>query len=99
MAIYLYFIGGVCYLYAAANAAFSPLSSDSLLRLGYFACFYSLSQAMQLMIPGVAYSFWCGMGVVFITVVGAAWYGQKVTLFEKTGIGLIVTGTLLMGFA
>lgn len=67
--------------------------------LGYFACFYSLSQAMQLMIPGVAYSFCCGMGVVFITVVGAAWYGQKVTLFEKTGIGLIVTGTLLMGFA
>lgn len=67
--------------------------------VSYFACFYSLSQAMQLMIPGVAYSFWCGMGVVFITVVGAVYYGQKISIFEKTGIGLIVTGTLLMGFA
>ncbi|AGB79497.1 cation/cationic drug transporter [Enterobacteriaceae bacterium strain FGI 57] len=67
--------------------------------LSYVVCFYALSQTMKLMTPGIAYAIWCGMGTVLITVISSIFYDMHTSIFEKAGIGLILTGTLLMGFA
>ena len=60
--------------------------------LSYVVCFYALGQAMKLMTPG-------GMGTVLITVISSIYYDMHTSIFEKAGIALILSGTLLMGFA
>lgn len=67
--------------------------------LSYIICFYALAQAMKFMTPGLAYAIWCGMGTVLITVISGIHYNLQTSIFEKIGIGFILSGTLLMGFS
>ncbi|HIB8906454.1 SMR family transporter [Citrobacter freundii] len=47
----------------------------------------------------MAYAIWCGMGTVLITVISSIYYDMHTSIFEKAGIALILSGSLLMGFA
>lgn len=78
---------------------FRRLIPTVICALSYIICFYALSQTMTLVTPGIAYAIWCGLGTVLITVVSTLYYGIHTTIFEKTGIAFILSGTILMGLS
>lgn len=63
---------------------------------GYAAAFYLLSFALRSIPVGVAYAIWSGAGVVLVTAVAWIVYGQKLDAIALAGIGLIVTGVVVL---
>jgi len=45
---------------------------------------------------GVAYAIWSGLGIVLIALIGLAWFGQKLDLAALVGLGLIVSGVIVI---
>ena len=64
--------------------------------LGYGAAFWFLSLTLRTIPMGVAYAIWSGVGVALITAVGWVLYEQKLDAPALVGIGLIVSGVIVM---
>jgi small multidrug resistance pump len=64
--------------------------------IGYGVSFYFLSIALRDIPTGVAYAIWSGVGIVLVT--GAAWafQGQKLDPATLCGLGLIVSGVIVI---
>ncbi len=77
-------------------AGFTRLLPSIVVVLGYGAAFYFLSLTLKTIPVGVAYAIWSGAGIVLIST--AAWllYGQKLDAAAIIGMGLIVTGVLVI---
>ena len=77
-------------------AGFTRLLPSIVVVLGYGAAFYFLSLTFKTIPVGVAYAIWSGAGIVLIST--AAWllYGQKLDAAAIIGMGLIVTGVLVI---
>ncbi len=60
--------------------------------LGYAAAFYFLSLTLRTMPVGVVYALWCGMGIVFISIIGLVVFGQRLDLPAVLGMALIGAG-------
>jgi small multidrug resistance pump len=66
-----------------------------ILSLLIFAgCFWALSQVLTRIPVGVTYAIWSGAGVVLISVVGAIFLRQSLSLIQITFIALIVIGAV-----
>ena len=78
-------------------AGFTRLLPSIVVVLGYGAAFYFLSLTLKTIPVGVAYAIWSGAGIVLIST-AAAWllYGQKLDAAAIIGMGLIVTGVLVI---
>lgn len=78
--------------------------SDSFTRLWpalitvifYVIAFWSLTVPMRTIPTGVIYAMWSGAGIVLIGLVGWIFYGQKLDIAALTGMGLILTGVLVI---
>ena len=66
--------------------------------LGYGISFYFLSIVLKTMPIGIAYAIWSGFGIVAITIIGFAVFGQKLEPAELVGIILIVIGVIIIHF-
>ncbi|WP_067570995.1 DMT family transporter [Nocardia acidivorans] len=76
---------------------FSKLVPSIIVVLGYGAAFWFLSQALKRgMAIGVAYGIWSAVGVVAVSVIGALFLDQKLTLVQVGGIGLVIAGVLAL---
>ncbi|NDH93110.1 MAG: QacE family quaternary ammonium compound efflux SMR transporter [Planctomycetia bacterium] len=64
--------------------------------VGYGLSFYFLSLTLETIPIGIAYAVWSGAGLVLITVVGWLAYGQALDLPAFVGMGLILTGVLVL---
>ena len=64
--------------------------------VGYCAAFYFLSLTLDTISIGVAYAIWSGVGVATITVVSYLLYDQKIDLAGILGIGLIISGVIVL---
>ena len=64
--------------------------------IGYCAAFYFLSLTLDTISIGVAYAIWSGVGVATITVVSFFLYDQKIDLAGILGIGLIISGVIVL---
>lgn len=62
----------------------------------YGASFYLLAIALKTMPVGVVYAIWSGLGIVLIALVGFIFLGQVLDLAALVGIGLILTGVLVI---
>ncbi|RZJ46287.1 MAG: QacE family quaternary ammonium compound efflux SMR transporter [Brevundimonas sp.] len=79
-------------------------SSDGLTRplpsliiiAGSIVSFYLLALALKTIPTGMAYAIWCGMGIVLITLTAWLVFGQKVDAAALGGIGLILTGVMVI---
>jgi small multidrug resistance pump len=67
--------------------------------LGYGVAFYFLSLALKTIPVGIAYAIWSGMGVVLITLIGWWVFKQALDAAALVGIGLIVTGVVVIQLA
>lgn len=65
--------------------------------LGYYGvAFHCLSKALRTIPMGIAYAIWLGIGIVVISLIGFVLYRQKLDGPALLGMGLIVTGTLVI---
>ena len=66
------------------------------LAVGYGVAFYFLSLTIRTIPVGVAYGIWSAIGIVLIAAIGAVWFRQPLDLPATIGLGLIVTGVIVV---
>ena len=64
--------------------------------VGYGIAFYFLSLTLRTIPTGIAYTIWSGAGIVLISTAAWAFQGQKLDAAAVMGMGLIVTGVIVM---
>jgi len=64
--------------------------------IGYGIAFYFLSLTIQTIPTGIAYAIWSGVGIVLISTAAWAFQGQRLDAAAVIGMGLIVTGVIVM---
>ncbi|GEM30449.1 hypothetical protein NN3_14560 [Nocardia neocaledoniensis NBRC 108232] len=79
------------------SEGFSKLVPSIVVVLGYGSAFYFLSQALKRgMGIGVAYGIWSAVGVAAIAAIGVLFLGERLTLVQVGGIGLVILGVLAL---
>ena len=63
---------------------------------GYSVAFYFLSLALKDIPLGIAYAIWCGVGIVFVAIVGWFFYKQAMDIPAIIGMMLIFAGVLVI---
>ncbi|TDR94602.1 SMR family transporter [Enterovirga rhinocerotis] len=79
-----------------ASDGFSRLWPSVVTVIGYAIAFYCLSLTLRTIPVGIAYAVWSGAGIVLISGVGWALFGQKLDAAAIVGIGLILAGVLVL---
>ncbi|WP_323770305.1 SMR family transporter [Antarctobacter sp.] len=79
-----------------ASQQFSKLGPTIIVVLAYGAAFYLLGIALKFFPVGIAYAIWSGLGIVLIAVIGLVVFGQRLDLPAVLGMGLILTGILVI---
>lgn len=62
----------------------------------YLSAFYFLSLALRVVPVGIAYAIWSGLGIVLISVVGLVVFKQKLDLPAILGLGMILSGVIVV---
>ena len=75
---------------------FSRLWPTVGLAVCYLTAFYLLSLALRQIPVGLAYAIWSGLGVVAIATIGVVLFKQRLDLPAMAGLGLIVSGVLVI---
>ena len=76
--------------------SFSKLKPSILVVVAYCLCYFALTRAMGYIPVGVAYSLWCGFGIVGVTIVSMILYKQKPDFPAVLAMGLIISGGIIM---
>lgn len=79
-----------------ASEGFTRLWPSAMVVVGYAVAIYLLSLVLKTIPVGVAYAIWSGLGVVLITLVAWLAYGQRIDLPGLIGMGLIVSGVVVL---
>jgi small multidrug resistance pump len=79
-----------------AAEGFTQLTPSIIVIVGYAAAFYFLSLTLRTIPIGVTYAIWSGVGLALISIVGWVVYQQKLDAATLLGIGLIVSGVLVI---
>ena len=79
-----------------ASDGFTRWLPSIIVIVGYASAFYFLSLTLRTIQLGVAYAIWCGVEVGLITLIGWIVYQQSIGLGEIIGIGLIVSGVIVL---
>ncbi|MDY0133224.1 MAG: multidrug efflux SMR transporter [Desulforegulaceae bacterium] len=90
----------VCEVFATsalkASEEFTKLIPSLVVITGYGFAFYFLSLSIKVIPVGVAYAIWAGIGIVLITITSWIVFGQKLDLPAICGLGLIVSGVMVI---
>ena len=83
---------------SALNASDGLTKPRSVLvmAVGYSMAFYFLSLTIRTIPVGVAYGIWSAIGIVLIAAIGAVWFHQPLDLPATIGLGLIVSGVIVV---
>jgi small multidrug resistance pump len=79
-----------------ASEGFTRLLPSLVTAVGYGIAFYCLSHSMKTVPVGVGYAIWSGVGIVLITAIAWIAFKQRLDLPALVGMGLIVTGVLVI---
>lgn len=79
-----------------ASDGMTRLGPSLIVIAGYALAFFFLSLTLRTIPMGIAYAIWSGIGIVLISAVGAAFYGQVLDTPALAGIGLILAGVLVI---
>ncbi|CAA7387174.1 DMT family transporter [Chryseobacterium fistulae] len=75
---------------------FTKLIPSVITIIGYMATFYFLSLTLRQIPVGIAYAIWSGVGIIFITIIGAVVFKQIPDLPALIGILLILIGVVII---
>lgn len=62
----------------------------------YTLSFLFLAQAVRDLPVGIVYALWAGLGTVAIVAIAAAFLHEPLTLVKVVGIGLVVSGVVVL---
>ena len=79
-----------------ASHQFTKPVPSIIVFVGYGAAFYLLSLVLKTVPVGIAYAIWCGVGIIFITLIGIFLFKEKLDIAAFIGIGLIIAGVLVI---
>jgi len=79
-----------------ASAGFTRLLPSLGVVAGYGVAFLFLSLTLTTLPVGIAYAVWSGAGVTLIALVGWLFLGQRLDPPAILGIGLIITGVMVL---
>ena len=79
-----------------ASDGFTRVLPSVVVVISYGLAFVMLSQALRGFDLAVAYAIWSGAGIAAIALVGLWVYGQKLDLAGIIGIGMIVSGIVVV---
>ncbi|MEW6463633.1 MAG: multidrug efflux SMR transporter [Pseudomonadota bacterium] len=63
---------------------------------GYGIAFWMLTLVVRTIPVGIAYAIWAGLGIVLVSIAAAFIYQQKPNLPAMLGMGLIVSGVVVI---
>jgi small multidrug resistance pump len=75
---------------------FSRAGPTAIVLAGYGLAFYLISIVVKTIPVGVVYAIWSGVGIVLVAAVGWVWRKQSLDLPALLGIGLILSGVLVI---
>lgn len=79
-----------------ASQQFSRLLPSLGVVVGFAGALYFFTLILRYMPLGVTYAMWSGIGIVLIALSGLIVFGQKLDLAAIAGIGLIITGIVVI---
>lgn len=79
-----------------ATEDFTKLAPSLIVILGYCIAFYFLTLSLKTIPVGIAYAIWAGLGIVLVAIVTAVIYKEIPDWPAVLGIGLIVSGVLVI---
>lgn len=79
-----------------ASQGFTVLLPSLVVVAGYAAAFFFLSLTLNSIPVGIAYALWSGIGIVLISAIGWAWFGQALDTPAILGIALIAAGVAVL---
>ncbi len=79
-----------------ASDGFTRLWPSLVTVVSYVVAFYFLSLTLRSVPVGIAYAIWAGAGIVLIAAIGFFFLDQKLDAPALIGIGLILTGVLVI---
>jgi len=79
-----------------ASQQFTRLGPSLLVFVAYGFSFYMLGLTLKYMPVGLVYAIWAGPGIVLIALIGLVMFGQRLDLPAILGIGLILSGVLII---
>ncbi|MCH4550448.1 SMR family transporter [Rhizobium changzhiense] len=75
---------------------FTRIGPTTLVVACYAAAFYCLSLTLKSIPVGIAYAIWSALGIVLISSVGLVFFKQRLDLPAVLGLGLIISGVLVV---
>lgn len=88
---------GACGTSALARTQGFTLLQPTLITVACYAlCFLTLTQALRTIPVSIAYAVWSGIGIALVTVIAWVLFDQPMSAGELAGIGLILTGTVIV---
>jgi len=79
-----------------ASAEFTKLVPSLLVICGYGAAFYFMTLVLRTLPLGITYAIWSGCGIVLVSIAGVFLYKQLPDIPAIIGMGLIVSGILVI---
>ena len=79
-----------------ASQQFTRLWPSLGVLVGFAGAFYFLVQVLKFLPLGITYALWSGLGILLITLAGRVIFGQRIDLAGALGIGLIISGILVI---
>ena len=98
---YLMLAGAIAVEVAATSSlprtqGFTQLVPTVAVLAGYALSFVLLAQVVRTVPVGVAYAIWSAVGTVAIVLIGAAFLGQPLSVWQAAGVALVVIGVVLL---
>ena len=79
-----------------ASNEFTRLIPSMVVVIGYGVAFYFMTLVIRTIPIGITYAIWSGLGIVLIAAVGFFYYKQSLDLAAIIGMGLIVSGVVVI---
>ncbi len=79
-----------------ASAEFSKLFPSLIVIIGYGIAFYFMTLVLRTIPLGITYAIWSGIGIVLVAIVGAILYKQIPDTPAILGMGLIISGVIVI---
>ena len=79
-----------------ATEEFTKFWPTLIVIFGYALSFYFLTLTLRTIPMGITYAVWSGIGIVLITIAGVLLYKQTPDLPAIIGMGLIVSGVIVI---
>ncbi len=75
---------------------FTKLIPSVLVVVGYGVAFYCLTIVLQTIPLGITYAVWAGLGIILVAIVGMVHYKQVPDIPAIIGMGLIISGVVVI---